>query len=78
VAPVVGDKSAGIRSSHAFWQRRFGGDPDVPGLKYAFEGLGAQPWSVGAVMPRGFDFPAGADAWDVMSFGREDSLPLHS
>jgi putative ABC transport system permease protein len=73
VPPVIGGNTAGFRLSHPFWQRRFGGDPDVVGLKYVFEGFAAQPLNVGAVMPKGFDFPAGADAWSVMSFGRERS-----
>jgi putative ABC transport system permease protein len=73
VAPVIGGNTKGLRLSHAFWQRRFGGDLDVVGAKYVFEGFAAQPSTVGAVMPKGFDFPAGADAWRVMSFGRERS-----
>ena len=73
VPPVIGGNTAGLRLSHPFWQRRFGGDPDVVGSKYVFEGFVAQPLNVGAVMPKGFDFPAGADAWSVMSFGRERS-----
>jgi putative ABC transport system permease protein len=41
--------------SHAFWQRRFGGDPAVVGRDLP---LGRQPATVVGVMPKEFRFPA--------------------
>ena len=58
VAPVIGGNNTGLRLSHSFWQRRFGGDPEVIGLKYVFEGFVAKPSSVAAVMSPG-GFPVG-------------------
>jgi putative ABC transport system permease protein len=50
--------------SHAFWQQRFGGVPDVLGRELAVDGA---PHRVVGVLPPGFTFPAGAQLW----------LPLH-
>jgi predicted permease len=41
--------------SHAFWQRRFGGERDVVGRSLVLEGQAAR---IVGVMPPGFDFPA--------------------
>jgi putative ABC transport system permease protein len=46
--------------SHAFWQERFGGRPDV--LSQSVE-LSGGAWPIVGVAPRGFDFPAGARLW---------------
>src|ERR671936_107485 len=40
--------------SHAVWQRRFGGDPNVIGRTVTLDG---QPYSVIGVMPASFEFP---------------------
>src|SRR5262249_40710632 len=40
--------------SFGLWQRRFGGDPNMPGRKILLDG---QPFTVIGVMPRGFAFP---------------------
>lgn len=69
VAPAIGTTD-GIRLSRAFWQRRFGADSRAIGTRYIFEGFASQPLHVSGVMPEGFDFPAGADAWGTLSFGR--------
>lgn len=69
VTPLLGGDEKGIRLSYAFWQRRFGADPRIVGTSYTFEGL-SQPWTVSGVMPEGFDFPAGTDAWSRASFGK--------
>lgn len=45
---------------HALWQRRFGGDRAVLGRLVL---LDDRPFVVTGVMPPGFDFPDGADAW---------------
>lgn len=47
--------------SHGFWQRRFGGDPDVVGRRLVLDGT---PHTVVGVMPRGFRFPSeGTEFW---------------
>jgi hypothetical protein len=46
--------------SHALWVRRFGGDPGAIGRAVR---LGGEPYEVVGVMPAGFDFPAGTEAW---------------
>ena len=43
--------------SHAFWQRRFGGDPSVIGRTLPLNG---DPYRIVAVMAAGFDYPPGA------------------
>ncbi|RKH84199.1 ABC transporter permease, partial [Corallococcus sp. AB032C] len=47
--------------SHALWQRRFGGSPDVLGR--AVNLGGPVPWTVVGVMAPGFDFPSRAELW---------------
>jgi putative ABC transport system permease protein len=46
--------------SHEFWQRRYGGDPDIVGRMLNLNG---ETWSVIGVMPAGFGFPFTAEAW---------------
>jgi len=48
--------------SHGAWQRRFGGDPDVIGRELLMHETGVA-YTVVGVMPRGLDYPAGADYW---------------
>ncbi|MEM8964496.1 MAG: ABC transporter permease [Acidobacteriota bacterium] len=48
--------------SHSFWQRRFGGDPDVLGKRLLLDG---EPWEVIGVMPRGFFYPVYFDQIDM-------------
>jgi putative ABC transport system permease protein len=45
---------------HAFWQRRFGGDPQVVGRMVSVDG---DHCAVVGVMPPGFAFPTDAEAW---------------
>ncbi|MGE6761344.1 ABC transporter permease [Corallococcus interemptor] len=47
--------------SHALWQRRFGGSPDVLGRTLNLGG--PLPWTVVGVMAPGFDFPSHAELW---------------
>ena len=69
VDPMVrGDAPRGYFLSYSYWQRRFGGDPGAV-TRTIREDTYAVP--IAGVMPRGYDFPTGADAWGVMSFGRE-------
>ena len=49
-----------IALSYALWQRRFGGDPRVIGQALTVDG---QPFTVIAVMPPSFNYPAGTEAW---------------
>jgi putative ABC transport system permease protein len=46
--------------SHALWQRSFGGDGEIIGRKITVDGVSVK---VVGVMPAGFDFPEGAEAW---------------
>jgi putative ABC transport system permease protein len=69
VEPAIRNPEGGDQFiSHAFWMRRFGGDPAAASGALVFEG---HALAIGGVMPRGFDFPAGADVWGLMSFGEE-------
>jgi putative ABC transport system permease protein len=46
---------------HAFWQRRFGGDPKIVGRRIM---LDENPFEVIGVMPKGFEFPyGGGEMW---------------
>ena len=56
-----GDEDAGEHAavlSFGFWQRRFGGDPDVIGRAIQRDG---EPVVVVGVMPESFTFPSGGD-----------------
>ena len=46
--------------THAFWQARFGGAPDVLGRRVTVAG---QRFTIVGVMPRGLDDPRGVEAW---------------
>ena len=46
--------------SHALWKRSFGGDGGILGRRITVDGA---PVKVVGVMPAGFDFPEGAEAW---------------
>ncbi len=48
--------------SHGFWQREFGGAPDVPGRTLRLDG---QPVTIAGVAPRGFSGVEVARAFDV-------------
>ena len=79
VAPIMGrtfrpeaqqDKPAGDRGeviiSYALWQRTFGGASDVVGRVVRVEDR--TPSRIIGVMPRGFAFPEGAEAWVNLAF----------
>ena len=46
--------------NHGTWVRRFGADPGVLGKAIRLDGT---PHTIVGVMPRGFDFPRGAEFW---------------
>jgi len=52
--------------SHGFWQRRFGGEPDVVGSKLLLDGVAHE---IIGVMPAGFHFLHDIDAWVPMRNG---------
>jgi predicted permease len=53
--------------SYAFWQRTFGGAADVVGRQVMLEGR--LPREIVGVMPPGFAFPEGTDAWTSLPVG---------
>ncbi|MHB1224104.1 MAG: ABC transporter permease [Gemmatimonadaceae bacterium] len=46
--------------SHGLWQRHFGGQPSAVGHSFEWDG---RQFTVVGVMPRGFEYPEGAEAW---------------
>jgi putative ABC transport system permease protein len=56
---VPGDPTV-VMLGHDVWKRSFGGDPEIVGRKIM---LNAMPVTVVGVMPAGFDYPGGVDAW---------------
>ena len=46
--------------SYGFWQRKYGGNPDVLGNTITLDGVPAQ---VVGIMPSEFDYPSGTDVW---------------
>jgi putative ABC transport system permease protein len=53
-------KSNLVILSHALWEQRFGSDPKVVGRMIKLDGVSKE---VIGVMPRGFDYPDGRQAW---------------
>ena len=51
--------------SHAFWQKRFGGDPEILNKTIV---LDSKPYQVIGVMPAGLSLPQAADLWVPMTF----------
>jgi putative ABC transport system permease protein len=60
--------------SHAFWQRRFGGDPGVVGRALSVD---SRNHTIAGVMPAGFRFPRDtiADLWPIFRPERSSSRP---
>ena len=46
--------------SHGLWQQRFGSDPSVIGKRITLDGVSKE---IVGVMPAGFSYPSGRDAW---------------
>lgn len=55
-----GEESDVVILSHGFWASRFGADSSVVGRTISLDG---RPVVVVGIMPAGFDFPAGTEAW---------------
>jgi len=53
--------------SYGLWQRGFGGDPGVIGRQVMIEGR--LPREIVGVLPPGFAFPEGTDAWTSLPLG---------
>ena len=51
--------------SHALWHERFGSDAGVVGKRILLDGV---PKEVVGVMPAGFSYPAGRDAWMPLEY----------
>jgi predicted permease len=74
VAPALGrgltpgddrEGAAGaVLLSHALWRTRYGQSPSILGRALAIDGL---PTTVIGVMPEGFEYPAGAQAWIALT-----------
>jgi predicted permease len=56
--------------SHAVWQSRFGGDPDIVGRTIGLEG---GVYEVVGVMPAGFAFPEWAQLWRPMRWSERQA-----
>jgi predicted permease len=73
VSPILGrgfvaeDEEIGgdtaIIISHAYWQSRYGGAPQAVGDTLTLDG---RPMTIIGIMPRGFRFLVGADAWGLI------------
>src|SRR5262249_36539660 len=51
---------------HSFWQKRFGGDPQIVGKQISLDN---KPFTVIGVMPKDFDFPhGGGNLWTHFVF----------
>ncbi len=55
--------------AHDLWQSRFGGDPDLVGRTVELDGGAVE---VVGVMPPGFDYPSGRQAWLPMGLDRSN------
>ena len=51
--------------SHGLWEQRFGGDPGVIGRRITLDGVRRE---VIGVMPRGFSYPTGRQAWVPLEY----------
>ena len=61
--------------SHAFWQWRFGGAPDIVGRTIE---INDERWEIAGVMPRGFSYPVGSaqanDLFAPLAFRASDRV----
>ncbi len=52
--------------AHGIWQRRYGGSAEAVGKTVILDGESHQ---IIGVMPEGFEYPAGAEMWQALSYG---------
>ena len=57
--------------SHAFWLKRFGGDPNILGKTIT---LNSKSYEVVGVMPAGVSFPQSAELWIPLNFDGEPEM----
>jgi putative ABC transport system permease protein len=84
VAPAIGrgltDADAGANRrggqvaviTHAFWMRRFGGDPEILSRTMTLDG---KPYSIAGVLPRGFEFPGEGEISLLVAFREPPAAP---
>jgi putative ABC transport system permease protein len=60
--------------SHAFWQRHFGGDASAIGREFRWN---ERNFMVVGVMPRGFEYPRGAEFWTALGPIRSEVMETH-
>ena len=65
---VVGQNRVAILG-YGLWQQRFGARPDIVGQPIELDGV---RYSVVGVMPRGFEYPQGAELWTPLAFTAEE------
>ena len=59
--------------SHAFWQKRFGGDPNIVGKTIT---LDSRSYQILGVMPAGVSFPQSAELWIPMNFDGDPDMKM--
>jgi putative ABC transport system permease protein len=59
--------------SHAFWQKRFGGDPNIVGKTIT---LDSKSYQILGVMPAGVSFPQSAELWTPMNFDGDPDMKM--
>jgi putative ABC transport system permease protein len=65
---------AAVLLAYGFWQRRFGGDPNVLGQSLDLDDRG---YTIIGVMPRSFDYPTRTQAWVALDLDPETApMPL--
>lgn len=62
-----GRESGVVLISNAFWERRFGGDPEVLGQNV---NLNDASYTVVGVLPSGFSYPYDSELWLPVNLGQ--------
>jgi putative ABC transport system permease protein len=63
-----------VMLSHALWQRRFGGDPDIVGKRLTVDD---RQVTVVGVMPPRFDYPGGIALWTILPLDGQTNRNHH-